>query len=64
MSATLTLTELVIERICDTIDNFPPLFARLCQVPGIVPGLIGGRVFKVVVVVVVVVWFCFRFVLC
>ncbi len=46
MSATLTLTELVIERICDTIDTFPPLFARLCQVPGVVPSLMGGRVFK------------------
>ncbi len=46
MSAALTLTELVIERICDSMDKFPPLFARLCQVPHIVPSLIGGRVFK------------------
>jgi hypothetical protein len=43
----LTLTELVIERICDTIDSFPPLFARLCQMPGVVAPLMGGRVFKV-----------------
>ncbi len=46
LSAALTLTELTIERICDTMDRFPPLFARLCQVPGAVPPLIGGRVFK------------------